>query len=214
MAAVSVNDKAAPNEETALLMTETTGHRQQYTSVLPTGVETLPAPSETPSFRRDLSQSWTDYNTIMEKHPVKIKSLTGFILLGLGDLCGQGVEHLRGTSSLVGVDWPRVSRFGVFGLLGAPWSHYYFQYLDTCLPPTPEPFTRTTALKVFIDQFIQAPILLAFMISSLSIMKGTGFEGVVKDMGDNYIMSLIANCKFVRNVSDSRLPLSRRTKSS
>jgi hypothetical protein len=147
-----------------------------------------------PLFRR-MSQSWEDYNTILEKHPVFVKAVTGFIILSLGDLSGQGVEHLRGPTAYVGVDLPRVARFGIFGLFGAPWSHYYFDYLDTCLPPTPEPFTKTTAVKVCIDQGIQAPILLALMISSLAIMKGTGFDGVKSDMGDNYVASLIANCK-------------------
>lgn len=147
-----------------------------------------------PLFRR-MSQSWTDYNTILEKNPVLVKSFTGFIILSLGDLSGQGVEHLRGSTAYVGVDWFRVSRFGIFGLFGAPWSHFYFHYLDTYLPPTPEPFTTTTAIKVIIDQFIQAPILLALMISSLSIMKGSGVDGVKRDMGDNFIVTLIANCK-------------------
>jgi peroxisomal membrane protein 2 len=88
--------------------------------------------------------------------------------------------------------------------MGAPWSHYYFHYLDTYIPPTPEPFTQTTAVKVFIDQFIQAPILLALMISLLSIMKGTGVDGVKTDMGDNYGASLIANCKYLALLSWSR----------
>jgi hypothetical protein len=61
--------------------------------------------------------------------------------------------------------------------------------------PTPEPFTRTTAIKVFIDQFIQAPILLAIIICALSLMKGEGLHGMKKDMGDSYITSLLANWK-------------------
>jgi peroxisomal membrane protein 2 len=81
------------------------------------------------------------------------------------------------------------------GLLGAPWSHYYFQFLDECLPPTPEPFTKTTLLKVFIDQFIQAPLLLLVMICSLSLMKFEGPQVVEKDLVESFWPGLIANWK-------------------
>jgi hypothetical protein len=33
------------------------------------------------------------------------------------------------------------------------------------------------------------------MISSLSIMKGMGVDGVKSDLGDNFVVTLIANCK-------------------
>jgi hypothetical protein len=194
MDSISMQNAAVADEETALLKIERDRKPQQYTDDIASSVT---SELSRPLFRR-MSQSWTDYNTILETNPVFVKGVTGFIILSLGDLSGQGIEHLRGPTAYVGVDWPRVSRFGIFGLFGAPWSHYYFHHLDTYLPPTPEPFTKITAVKVFIDQFIQAPILLALMISSLSIMKGTGVHGVKTDMEDNYIATLIANCKFVR----------------
>jgi hypothetical protein len=192
MKSESMQNEAVADEETQLLKIGR-GQRppQQYTDEV---ASILTSEVSRPLFRR-MSQSWTEYNTILEKHPVLIKSTTGFIILSLGDLSGQGVEHLRGPTAYVGVDWLRTARFGIFGLFGAPWSHFYFHYLDTYLPPTPEPFTRTTAVKVFIDQFIQAPILLALMISSLTIMKGTGIDGVKKDLEDNFVVTLIANCK-------------------
>jgi hypothetical protein len=195
----SMDNAKVADEGMALLMAER-GQKppQLYTD------ESSVTSEEKRSLLRHMSQSWTDYNTILEKHPVLVKSLTGLIILSMGDLSAQGLEHWRGTAAYIGVDWPRVSRFGVFGLMGAPWSHYYFHYLDTYIPPTPEPFTQTTAVKVFIDQFIQAPILLALMISLLSIMKGTGVDGVKTDMGDNYGASLIANCKYLALLSWSR----------
>jgi hypothetical protein len=197
-----MQNEAVADEETPLLKDER-GQKppQQYSDEV---ASILTSEVSRPLLRR-MSQSWTDYNTILEKHPVLVKSATGFIILSLGDLSGQGVEHLRGPTAYVGVDWIRVARFGIFGLFGAPWSHFYFHYLDTYLPPTPEPFTKTTAVKVLIDQFIQAPILLALMISSLSIMKGTGVDGVKRDLGDNFVVTLIANCKsYLANESWSR----------
>jgi peroxisomal membrane protein 2 len=140
------------------------------------------------------------YTDLLERHPLAVKSITAFFILGGGDLCGQGIEHMRGMSDYTGVDWPRVARFGAFGLFGAPWSHFYFHYLDMCLPPTPKPFTWTTLFKVLIDQFIQAPLLLAIMIIALAIMKGEGLAGAKHSMMVSYWVTLIANCKLKASV--------------
>ncbi|EEC50982.1 predicted protein [Phaeodactylum tricornutum CCAP 1055/1] len=124
------------------------------------------------SLSRSLSETWDSYYFILEKHPLLVKSITAFFILGGGDLCGQGLEHWRGTAQVFGIDWVRAGRFAIFGLIGAPWSHYYFHYLDYFLPPSEHPFSVTTALKLLIDQGIQAPALLAVIISALSILKG------------------------------------------
>mmetsp|Transcript_5377 Transcript_5377/g.7030 ORF Transcript_5377/g.7030 Transcript_5377/m.7030 type:complete len:255 (+) Transcript_5377:111-875(+) len=143
-----------------------------------------------------VSESWKEYNKNLDKNPLLLKCVTAFFVLGLGDLCGQGVEHLLGTSIAEGgVDWIRAVRFGLFGLVGAPWAHYYFYYLDYYLPPTENPFSLVTALKLFIDQGLQAPALLALIISALAILEGDGFEGVKQDMTESYWDALIANWK-------------------
>jgi hypothetical protein len=117
-------------------------------------------------------------------------------ILGAGDLCGQGLEHVRSQSSASGnVDWPRLARFAALGFFGAPWSHYYFDYLDYYLPPSPNPCSIRTVLKVAIDQGIQAPLLLAIMICMLSIMKGGGWRDMKQDMSMNYWNALLANWK-------------------
>lgn len=140
---------------------------------------------------------WNSYVSIVERRPLVTKSITATFILGGADLCAQGLEHARGVAS--SLDWPRAARFACFGLFGAPWSHYYFHWLDTCIPPSDQPCSQTTLVKVFIDQFIQAPILLAIMISMLSIMKGQGFQGVENDMHDNFVNALIANCMYEMN---------------
>jgi hypothetical protein len=118
-------------------------------------------------------------------------------ILGGGDLCGQGVEHLRYSQSphASGVDWFRVSRFAAFGLFGAPWSHYYFHHLDYYLPPSDKPCTLQTAIKLAIDQGIQAPALLVIMICLLSLMKGEGIQGMKQDLVNSYMTALLANWK-------------------
>jgi hypothetical protein len=52
-----------------------------------------------------------------------------------------------------------------------------------------------STVKVVIDQFAQAPILLALIISGLAFMEGRGLDGIKEDMEKQYIYSLIQNCE-------------------
>jgi hypothetical protein len=139
-----------------------------------------------------LHRAWSQYVDLLDQHPLAVKSVTATFILGGGDLCGQGVERMLGRSGGY-VDWARVARFAAFGFFGAPWSHYYFYYLDHYLPPSPRPCSTRTFLKVGIDQGIQAPLLLAIMISMLSVLKGEGWQGIQHDMTSNYWTALMAN---------------------
>lgn len=147
---------------------------------------------------RSALHHWDNYVVAVEKYPVTTKCITAAIILGTADMCAQGFEFIR-MSHVVpiqgGVDWLRTARFAVFGLFGAPWSHFYFAWLDHYLPPSEQPWTWTTLFKVCIDQFIQAPILLATMVLLLSLMKGRGFVGAKQDLADSFVQALIANCK-------------------
>jgi hypothetical protein len=112
-----------------------------------------------------LQRIWNLYYTKLQQYPITVKSITAFILMLLADLTAQAVEYVRGihlhhlavddngddddgdeTSPNI-VNWIRAIRFGVFGLVGAPWTHYYYHFLDTYLPPTINPWTCTTFRK-------------------------------------------------------------------
>jgi peroxisomal membrane protein 2 len=172
-----------------------TSQQQHYSLSDPLADVSNDSNDETPpSLSRHVSNHWDSYVSIVERRPLVTKSITATIILGGADLCAQGLEHARGISDTTGIDWPRAARFAAFGLFGAPWSHYYFYWLDHWLPPSKKPCSWTTFLKVIIDQFIQAPLLLAVMICALSIMKGQGLKGMKQDMHDNFVNALLANC--------------------
>jgi peroxisomal membrane protein 2 len=167
--------------------------------------------------RQDPTNLWRRYSDLIDRRPLLTKAVTATILFLSADLIAQAIEHLLGRmpidqdddnskSGMVigGVDVPRAARFAAFGLIGAPWSHYYFLYLDRWLPPTEEPWTFRTLTKVVIDQFIQAPLLLAIMIGALSIMKGEGFRGVAHDLTVNFETTLIANCTSITIIVDPK----------
>ena len=90
----------------------------------------------------------------------------------------------------------RIIRFATFGLvLQAPWNHYYYQFLDTAIPPTPEPWTSTTAIKTVIDQFVQAPIFTVLIFAFLGFLEGKNTEAIQKQLDEDYKDTMLANCK-------------------
>jgi hypothetical protein len=99
---------------------------------------------------------WQKYYHALEDRPLVVKSITALILLGLADVIAQSIEIIREIHqedpSSSSINWNRVARFGFFGLAGAPWTHYYYAWLDRVLPPTREPWTWTTFSK-FTYQF-------------------------------------------------------------
>lgn len=103
-----------------------------------------PTSNEPPSF---LLRLWFAYYSALEQWPLVVKSITAFLLMMLADFFAQMVELMRGIPRESCVDLLRMSRFGVFGLLGAPWTHYYYDWLDRTMPPTQHPWTCTTACK-------------------------------------------------------------------
>ena len=154
---------------------------------------------------RRCSSLWQWYYERLLSHPVTVKSITAFVLMILADLCAQAIEHCHRHGSIStaaadaaaggggDVDWLRTLRFGMFGLMGGCWTHYYYYYLDSWLPPTPSPWTCTTFTKVFIDQFVQAPVMLALIVMGLAFMEGKGWVGMVGDMDDQYLSALLHN---------------------
>jgi len=177
-------------------------HRASFTDA----AESLSSDAFPRFLARGISGQWDDYVSAVERRPLLTKSLTAVIIFSIADASAQGLEHGRGVSTVDGFDWLRCARFAAFGLFGAPWSHFYFMWLDKCLPPSANPWSITTLQKVFIDQFIQAPILLAIMICALSLMKGEGFTGMKHDMSDSFLAALIANCKSSVDVVSCKVP--------
>lgn len=145
-----------------------------------------------------VGEAWSAYNVALEANPLVIKSVTAGVILGAADLTGQALENFRkeeGEESSP-VDLARAARFGIFGLvLQAPWNHFYFNILDGVLPPTANPFSLTTGVKTFIDQFIQAPIFTVLIFVFLGALEGKAVDDIKKQLKDDYKETIIANCK-------------------
>ena len=85
------------------------------------------------------------------------------------------------------IDIARFARFAFFGfILQAPWNHFYYLLLDGALPPTEDPFTATTGIKVVIDQFVQAPIFTVLIFYFLGILEGKSTDDVKDQLDRDY----------------------------
>ena len=146
-----------------------------------------------------LTGAWSSYNDALEANPLLVKSVTASVILGAADFTGQFIEKANKgeeAGSDEGVDIARVARFAFFGLvLQAPWNHFYYLLLDGALPPTEDPFTTTTGIKVVIDQFIQAPIFTVLIFAFLGALEGKNVEAIKKQLDDDYVDTMWANWK-------------------
>jgi len=142
-----------------------------------------------------LTGAWASYNVALEESPLLVKSVTAGVILGAADFTGQAIERATSDEEKE-VDLARAARFAFFGLvLQAPWNHFYYLQLDGALPPTEDPFTTTTGIKVVIDQFIQAPIFTVLIFAFLGVLEGKSFDAIKKQLDDDYTDTMLANWK-------------------
>jgi hypothetical protein len=170
----------------------------RYSSVPTNAIESLPPLARSSRLFLSPAEAWSAYNSALESSPLIVKSITACVILGAADLTGQAVENSRREDKQE-VDWARAARFAFFGLvLQAPWNHFYYQVLDSQIPPTPEPFTTTNGVKVFIDQFLQAPVFTALIFIFLGVLEGKQSEEIQKQFKNDYKETILANCKYRR----------------
>ncbi|KAJ1462762.1 hypothetical protein M885DRAFT_505821 [Pelagophyceae sp. CCMP2097] len=132
------------------------------------------------------AEVWADYLGALEAQPLLTKACTAGVIIGAGDATAQVVESLSAGAATF--DAKRAARWATFGFaLQAPWNHFYYQLLDGALPPTVDPFTATTAVKVLIDQGIQAPIFTAVIFVFFALVEGRGIaaagDQIQKELG-------------------------------
>lgn len=143
-------------------------------------------------------EAWTTYNDALDASPLLVKSATAGVILGAADVAGQYLEvkQQEEGGGDEWIDWLRTARFAFFGLvLQAPWNHFYYNILDGALPPTEDPWTATTGIKVFIDQFVQAPVFTVFIFAFLGILEGKNMNAIKKQLEDDYADTMVANWK-------------------
>jgi len=122
----------------------------------------------------DPSEIWSSYLNLLAVAPLPTKAVTAGVIIGAGDSTAQLIEKVTANKEF---ELARALRWAFFGLvLQGPWNHAFYLLLDGALPPTPDPWTVTTLQKVFIDQFVQAPIFTIIILCFFAIVEGKGLD--------------------------------------
>lgn len=180
-----------------LQYTPTTSFTTPQTFIVKSQSSTSPLSTTTslPVLPETLTEAWSSYNLALETAPILTKSITAGVILGAADLAGQAIQN-KDSETDVDVDYARFLRFAFFGfILQAPWNHFYYLFLDGALPPTAEPFTTTTGLKVAIDQFVQAPVFTVIIFGFLGFLEGKSLENIKSQLDEDYTDTMLANWK-------------------
>lgn len=143
-----------------------------------------------------LYRAWKVYGKALDRRPVLTKSITACIIVGLGDVAGQYLEGPEDGATKVVFDAIRLCRFASMGMIvQAPITHYYYEALDKYFPPTETPWTRTTFLKLLIDQTIYAPTFLWMVFVYLGLLEGSSWHEIDEQLDRDYFTTLCANWK-------------------
>lgn len=143
---------------------------------------------------------WQAYLQLLDIAPLPTKAVTAAFIIGAADAVAQVVESSLAASKNatsegnLTVDFARVARWSFFGFfLQAPWNHFFYLALDGAIPPTEDPFTSTTAIKVFIDQFLQAPVFTAVIFLFFALAEGRGLAAGKQQVADELFQVLLKN---------------------
>lgn len=123
------------------------------------------------------------------------QAVTAGILLPGADFTAQLIERTKAKTDDTEVpplDLARTARFAIFGFaLQAPWNHFYYLVLDQLIPPSPDPLSATTAAKVAIDQFVQAPIFTIIIFAFLGLLEGKSTDEIKGKLDADYKSTMV-----------------------
>ncbi|CAM9666052.1 unnamed protein product [Choristocarpus tenellus] len=138
---------------------------------------------------------WDSYLHALDTAPLLTKSVTAGVIFPAADATAQLLDR-RGNVEADSGSWDifRTIRWLTFGFfVQAPWNHFFYVLLDGALPPTPDPLSTTTGLKVVIDQFVQAPVFTVVIFAVLGFMEGKNVEDISMQLGKDYKSTMVAN---------------------
>eukprot|EP00980_Cylindrotheca_fusiformis_P003259 scaffold735_cov116-Cylindrotheca_fusiformis.AAC.29 len=136
---------------------------------------------------------WKRYTASMDRYPLWTNCWTSGLLTLLGDLVAQLISY----SAVSEISLYESCKFFLLGLcVQAPMSHYYYLALDDAFPPTPNPWTISTLIKLVIDQLLFAPTFLLVVFVFLDILDGRYHYGEMEHhLQQDFGSTLVANWK-------------------
>ncbi|CAN0151153.1 unnamed protein product [Pylaiella littoralis] len=140
------------------------------------------------------AELWDSYLHALEAAPLLTKSITAGCIFPAADATAQLYDTKAKEGEHQQWDGARTLRWLFFGFaVQAPWNHFFYVFLDGALPPTPDPLSTTTAVKVLIDQFVQAPIFTIVIFGVLGLLEGKTVEDIREQLDQDYKSTMLAN---------------------
>jgi hypothetical protein len=127
---------------------------------------------------------WDRYLHLLDKYPVRTKSLTSGVIMGGGDLIAQGIEGKPW-------DWKRTAFMTAFGTLWVgPTGHAWYGALSRFIPGKT---VMAVAGRVAADQIVMAPFGTAVFFAATGSLKAESPGDVWANVKKNFWPALKAN---------------------
>ena len=128
------------------------------------------------------------YDLAAQKRPLVVKSLTSASLIAMGDTISQYVE--QSDESSWKIDRTRLLRMTMIGSFMGPTLHYWYGWLDRTITVTGG---KAALYKVFFDQGLFAPAILACLTVTIGAAEGKGVSEIKESMMNHYPEALKMN---------------------
>ena len=149
---------------------------------------------------------------MLETRPILTKSISSSILVGLGDVLTQTLEHNHqhhhpsssSSSSTTGftLDWVRTLKMASFGIIMiGPTLHLWYKFLDRFVAkkyPVGYVLSNTertlnAARQMLVDQTLFAPFALFQFLAYMGAIEGKSFDSIAEKMKHDMWPTLVVN---------------------
>ncbi|GMK54354.1 hypothetical protein CspeluHIS016_0109400 [Cutaneotrichosporon spelunceum] len=145
------------------------------------------------------------YGSFMTRRPFFGNIVSAVVLFGAGDVIAQQAVEKKGWSNH---DWPRTGRIVTWGgAFFAPAVTAWFQVLNK-VPMTNK--VKGTAIRVVLDQFVAAPIVLSCFYAVMTLLEGKDLAAAKEKADKNIWPTLKVNWSLfvpVQTINQSVVPL-------
>ncbi|RDX44059.1 hypothetical protein K466DRAFT_437780, partial [Polyporus arcularius HHB13444] len=127
------------------------------------------------------------FNQALIRKPLVTQCATSFVLFGTGDVLAQQAFEKKGANH----DWMRTARLSFYGgAIFGPILTKWLQFLNRMQFASP---TKAVAYKVYLDQFVFTPGVVAMFFGSLTLLEGKSVTDAKERISDAYVPTLLRN---------------------
>ncbi|EKM57295.1 uncharacterized protein PHACADRAFT_254989 [Phanerochaete carnosa HHB-10118-sp] len=128
------------------------------------------------------------YNAFLQRRPMVGQCATSAVLFGASDVVAQQAVEKRGLAKHDFVRTLRSTFYG--GCLFGPAVTKWFAFLNRLQFASPR---RAVLYRVYMDQFMFAPIVIGFYFGSMTLLEGKGVSEATTRIEKNYVSTVMRN---------------------